>query len=93
MEERAGGWRTLSFQNLNHPTKLGAPSFPQFHRGKGGNHEPRPSVFHTAANLHLNPLRKITVPSCILVKKKAREEGTSSRKTAPAILRPPLPLN
>jgi hypothetical protein len=30
---------------LTNPQKLGAPSFPQFHRGKGGNHEPQPAVF------------------------------------------------
>ena len=36
---RDGGWRTLSFRNLTRPTNEGAPSFPQFHRGKGGNHE------------------------------------------------------
>ena len=24
---------------------MGAPSFPQFYRGKGGNHEPQPAAF------------------------------------------------
>ena len=35
-----GGWRTL-----DQTIKLGAPSFPQFYRGKGGNHESQPAVF------------------------------------------------
>jgi len=91
---QSSSWRVAhpKFFGILTISQRGCPILSAFCAERVGYLEPRPSVFHTTANLRPNSLQKITHRSCLLVKKMGGE-GATCRQAPSAIFQPTLPFN